>query len=119
MITASLNELLSTESSQPVTVAQHNHAEDNLQGAAYFALCLVTPGALPEHLLLVPDAHEFSVIPSQLWRKVLFKLLPSVSNIDLVDYKKLAQVTVGELRSERIVKTLRNLHDSFWQQQES
>lgn len=98
-----------------------DHGSQDLGGATYFSLRIIDfAGGEDLDLLIVPDTKLFSKIPSQLWRRVLgpFVQLEGIDT-DLVDYKRLSNLTLGDLRAEKIIKDLRIVHDNFWVNPES
>ncbi len=115
-----LEDLLGNHALDIFNVLSHeDHSKMDLGNGSYFSFRIINDHGQAEFILIRPSMQQFSQIPSQLWRRVLGLVLPKLGEIDLVDYKKLAKHTVGELRSERTVSLLRTLHDSFWTPKES
>lgn len=94
---------------------QQNHAELDLGGSMYFSLRSVkADGDNDFNLLMTPNEDDLRILPGQLWRRVLGHFFKGDFPIDTVDYKLLASKTLGELRSTKIVNSLRQIHDRFW-----
>lgn len=99
-----------------------DHSTTDLKGASYFSLKIVDFAGEDEeiNMLIVPNEDLFHKVPSQLWRRVLGPLLhPKNIHSDLIDYKKLSNITLGDLRAESVIKELRQVHDQFWLNLES
>ncbi len=54
------------------------------------------------------------ILPSQLWRKLLYPILSPDIHIDLTDYVKLINITIKDIIDGEIISKLRKIHDRFW-----
>lgn len=92
-------------------------AIEGLENKPYFSMRIIEfieGKPIIKDLTIVPSDELLKVLPPQLWRKLLVPLVSPSIGIDLSDYKKLAGMTVRDLRSERVISALRTIHDRFW-----